>query len=40
MIFVEVIILMGNALIRINPSQEEVNYMGNQERQGGFSGNY
>jgi len=30
----------GQCSYQNNHSQEEVNYMGNQGRQGGFSGNY
>jgi len=30
----------GQRSYQVNPSQEKVQYMGNQGRQGGFSGNY
>ena len=32
--------LNGQCSYQNNPSQEEVNYIGNQGRQGGFPGNY
>jgi len=30
----------GQCSYQVNPSQEEVQYIGSQGRQGGFSGNY